>query len=86
MSERTKIALASLAMDLKRVALGLHRGSNKMSERFLKEAVERRKEIDKKDVDLYIRNILKDLDQNKDAEDLLMYSILLENYVRKKYL
>lgn len=88
-----KIALESLSMDLKRVTLGLQRGSKKIVRQFTEEALQRKKEIDLKYVDSYIRKILgklpvvlKEGDEKKKAEDLLMYSILLQNYVRKKYL
>ena len=74
-----KIILESLASDLKRVALGFGRGSNQMAERFSKEALRRSNEVDKKRIPLYMRNILnslqltiKDTDQVKKAEDLLM--------------
>ncbi|KKR50041.1 MAG: hypothetical protein UT87_C0021G0001, partial [Candidatus Levybacteria bacterium GW2011_GWC1_40_19] len=38
---RNKIAIESLSMDLLRVALGYHRGSNKMTKNFLREAKKR---------------------------------------------
>ena len=39
--------------------------------------------MDLKRVDSHIVNILEDIKTNKDAEDLLMYSTLIQNYVRK---
>ena len=42
MKNTTYIALASLAMDLKRVALGYHNGSRDTAVRFLKEAIKRK--------------------------------------------
>lgn len=36
-----KYILESLASDLKRVALGMHRGSNQMAKKFLDEALKR---------------------------------------------
>lgn len=81
-----KIALSSLAMDLRRVALGYHRGSVKMAERFLNEALMREAEIDKAKIKPYLQELLtkvKDLqaiaDEQKKAEDALMYSILFQN-------
>lgn len=80
-----KLALASLAMDLKRVALGYYRGSDTMAERFFEEIIKRRNEIDRKSVKPYIRKILDNLElmkqKNKEdiAEDALMYSTLLQN-------
>lgn len=82
---KNKLALSSLAMDLKRAALGYHGNSNKMADRFLHEAIKRKKEIDLKEVKPYIEKILGKLDEmiNKDnhakAEDALMYSTLFQN-------
>lgn len=83
--DKQKIILSSLAMDLNRVALGLHRGSETMAKRFFQEALQRKSELDLKSVPPYIRNILSQLDFGKInkqfAEDALMYSILFQNYV-----
>lgn len=76
------IALSSLSMDLKRAALAFWRGSTGVAQRFLDESLERKEEIDLEKIDPYISNILKKIN-NKDAENLLMYSILIQNYVRK---
>lgn len=82
---KNQIALSSLAMDLKRVALGYHRNSDKMAERFLEEALKRRDEIDVKEVKSYIRKLLgkiegiKNSGREEKAEDALMYSILFQN-------
>lgn len=76
------VALGSLAMDLKRAALAFWRGSRGVAQTFLEESLERKKDIDLGRIDPYISSILKDIN-NKDAEDLLMYSILIQNYVRK---
>lgn len=81
-----KLALASLAMDLKRVALGYYKNQNKMADKFLEEAIKRKKEINQNFVKPHIRRILDDLDElnlkedKKDAaEDALMYSTLIQN-------
>lgn len=88
MSKKSKnqIALSSLAMDLKRVALGYHRGSVTTADRFLKEALKRKEEIDTTLVKPYVKKLLDKLDvfaKEKDimrkAEDALMYSTLLQN-------
>jgi hypothetical protein len=83
-----KIALSSLAMDLKRAALGFYRGSDVMAERFVKEALKREKEINFKSTRPYIKNICGKLkkclakkDKKDAAEDLLMYSALFQNSV-----
>lgn len=86
---KNKIALESLAMDLKRVALSYHRNSIIMARRFYEEALKRQKEIDTTSVKPYIKNILEKINQlqnyNNDriAEDSLLFSILLQNYTQK---
>lgn len=80
-----KAIMESLAMDLKRVAIGAYRGSNVTAARFLQEALVRKSEIDKKNIPSYIKKVLskihtkKNIDQ-KFAEDILMYSTLFQNY------
>ncbi len=85
----TKNSLASLALDLNRVALGLNRGSEAMAERFFQEALVRKSEINTNKVPVYITKILAKIDQNINlnqafAEEALVYSILLENFVTKR--
>jgi hypothetical protein len=82
-----KIILESLSMDLLRVAKGFHRGSYKMAERFLEEALIRKYEIEENDLKPYFKNTLvkmekslNGLDIKKKAEDALMYSTLVRNY------
>ena len=79
-------------MDLERVAMGYQRGSVKMADRFLEEALKRRNEIDQKKVRPYIKDLLFQLDNLKNekdkkkvAEDALMYSILFQNYSQKYF-
>ena len=86
MSE-TKIALSSLALDLKRVALGYWKGSDETAGRFVEEALERKKELDKVEVKPYLRQLLDQLpqvvaqeDKKRLAEDALMYSTRFQNY------
>ena len=73
-------------MDLKRAALGYNRGSLKMANRFLKEALKRKSEIDRSDVKPYVSKLLdkvgkleNEQDAIRIAEDALMYSTLLQN-------
>ena len=80
----------SLASDLKRVCLGLHRGSIGMANTFKKEALKRKQEVDLTEAKPYITKLLtrmeKDLSQDdnqKMAEDALMYSTLFQNYSQK---
>ena len=86
-----KLILESLAMDLKRIALGLQRGSISMAERFIKEALKRKNELDIKSLKPYVQKLigrmedsLKGKDPQKKAEDALMYSTLFQNAALKK--
>jgi len=83
---KNEIAISSLAMDLKRVALGYYKGSDRTASRFAQEVLKRKEEIN--DVKPYIKRILNKLpqtltqkDKMKLAEYALMYSTLLQNYV-----
>lgn len=85
-----KLALASLAMDLKRTATGYHRGSVKTGERFFREALQRKEEIDIENVKPYLQKLLKQLstidfeeEKEKVAEKALTYSILFQNAALK---
>lgn len=81
-----KILVESLSMDLLRVALGLRRGSLKMAERFKEEALKRQGELQIYATPPYLKKLLtnsgKALDANLE-EDILMYSILFQNFARK---
>lgn len=86
---KNKIALSSLAMDLKRVALGYHNGSEKTAQRFSEEAINRIGDIDLAKVAPYIRKALtrsKTILMKKEksiAEDALMYSTIFQNAALK---
>lgn len=84
--DNNKIALSSLALDLWRVALGYHRGSNKMAERFYEEALKRKAEIDTSKIKPYVKTLLDKIellqlekDDMQRAEDALMYSTIFQN-------
>lgn len=85
-----KQILAGLAMDLKRVALGLHNNSFRMADIFLVEALKRKSEIDSTKILPYMQNILNSIDALADQdfeqkkENALMYSIRIQNYVLYK--
>lgn len=88
---KEKYILSSLAMDLKRVAVGYQRGSFKMAQRFYDEALKRKCELKQNTLPIYIQKILKQLDnlmlkskQDRIAEDALMYSIIIQNYALYK--
>lgn len=82
-----KIILGSLAMDLKRAALGYHRRSYVMANNFLEEAIKRTKEYKQENTKPYLLNILDKIEnlktQSEDelAENALMYSTLIQNFV-----
>lgn len=85
---KEQIAISSLAMDLKRVALGYHNGSERMAKRFSEEALKRKDEIT--DPPSYLKKILESLpqtlsqnDKGRLAEDALMYSTIFQNYALK---
>ena len=87
---KNKVAIESLSMDLLRVALGYHKGSIKMAERFSEEAQKRIAEIEKSKVKPYFAKILNSLpselskkDRLEIAENALMYSTLCRNYAKK---
>lgn len=84
--DKNKIILGSLAMDLKRVALGYYRNSTRVAEVFMGEAMKRKEEVDLEKVEPYIKDLLSKLeemrsekDKQKVAEDALMYSTLFQN-------
>lgn len=82
-----KIILESLAMDLKRAAIGYHRKSYAMADRFLAEAIKRKNEFKKENTRPYLLQILENIEKLKTqpgdelAENALMYSTLIQNYV-----
>ena len=85
-----QVVLSSLAMDLRRVAMGYHRGSKKIAERFFEEALKRKDEVDRGKVKLYVSKLLdqlpdvtKQADGQRIAEDILMYSTLFQNAAMK---
>jgi hypothetical protein len=87
---KNKIAIESLSMDLLRVANGLHKGSRNTAQRFSEEARVRCSEIKKGEVKPNFAQILdkvvttlSNLDEDRTAEDALMYSVLCKNYARK---
>lgn len=88
-----KIVLSSLAMDLKRVALGYYRGSFKTADLFLQEALKRTAEVDRSKVKPGIIKIIEKVndlrlenDKKKAAEDALLYSTLIQNAALSKNL
>ncbi len=89
---KQKVIIESLAMDLKRVAIGLYKGSDSMANRFKEEALKRQVELETQEINDYLKNLLsrskKVLKSHGErvAEDALMYSTLFQNYAIKKFL
>ena len=82
----TKMLIGSLSNDLYRVATLANRGSIDNAKTFHKESQRWIRELEHKSLKPYMKQIilhLKKTDVNnikQDAEDYLMYSILLQNY------
>lgn len=83
--------LGALALDLRRVAQGYYRGSEKMAIRFAQEARVRKKELENADIKDYLFKLLSKMDEMLDqkdhkklAEDALMYSVLFQNAAIRK--
>ena len=55
---KNKLALSSLALDLKRMALAYHRGSEKVAARFFEEALKRKQEVDVSKIKPYVVDLL----------------------------
>lgn len=78
-------------MDLLRVALGLHRGSFKMANRFKEEALKRQEELGSQPTSPYLKTLLIKSEKTlnnagiETAEDILMLSVLFQNFARKYY-
>lgn len=84
--DKNKIAIESLASDLKRVALLRHRGSVQAADRFSAEAQKRAGEIDIQETRPYIQKILANVSKAvTDSDTALMYSTLLQNYTLRHY-
>jgi len=80
-----KQILGALALDLKRAALGYHRGSIVMGDKFFQEAIKRKNEIEIDSLKPYLVKLLNDMENLKKtkrdriAEDALFYSTLFQN-------
>ena len=80
-----RIALSSMAMDLKRVALGYHRGSNIMAERFLEEALKRKNDLDISKLKPYLKKIIQNLERiqsQKDKHEVAEYALLCSTLIQ----
>lgn len=78
--------LSSLAMDLRRVAMGYNRGSRKLAQKFFQESIKRKDSLDTELLRPYLQDLIRHFpmiinqaDEQKIAEDALTYSILFQN-------
>ena len=76
--------IGALAMDLKRVALAKHQGSKRVADRFWQEVIKRKTEVLKTELPNYLKNLYVQIENNNDKDNLLMYSVVLQNYARKQ--
>lgn len=81
MTNNQKIILESLSMDLLRASLGRYRGSHKMADRFIAESERWIAELKGRDNVVMLEKIKITLTRQDDrqAEDLMMYSTLIRN-------
>jgi len=81
MKNDQKIIVQSLSMDLLRAALGRHRGSHTMADRFIEESKKRLSELDASFNQSLISKlqIVLSTKSDRQAEDLLMYSTIFRN-------
>lgn len=86
-----KIIIESLAMDLKRVALGLNKGSLTMANRFKDEAFKRAVELENQNPGKYLKKLLSYMKKmikgssERVAEDALMLGTLFQNFALKNF-
>lgn len=76
--------IGALAMDLKRVAMAKHEGSEKVADRFWQEVIRRKNDVIKIKLPNYLLNLYDKLENNRDKDSLLMYSVILQNYARNE--
>ena len=71
-----------MASDSKRVAMGLHRKSSTMVDRFAQEGCKRKSELEISKLPIYLQKLVNNLEfAVKDSDSALMYSTLFQNYV-----
>ncbi len=83
-----KILLESMALDLKRIALGAKGNSQKMTDRFIEEVMKRERLLMKDTIpsslEVVIENMKKKLISSKHlADDALMFSTILLSYSKQ---
>ena len=91
MTDKNKLAIGAMAMDLKRVTMCYYNGSDKTAQRFCEEALKRCDEIDQSKLVPYLKRFINKLpkllnkkDNLRVAEDALMLSTIFQNYITQK--
>lgn len=80
-----KMVLMSIASDLKRVAMGLHRNSKTTIDKFTQEVLCRKQEIDISLLDKYMQDWIAKLDLAvSNPDDALLLSTVIQNYSQYK--
>lgn len=81
--ETERQIIGSLAMDLKRVALAKHNNSKNTADRFWQEVMKRKSTVLSLGIPEYLNNLYEKIEENTDKDNLLMYSIILQNYATR---
>lgn len=76
--------IGALAMDLKRVALAKYNNSQNTADRFWQEVMKRKSMMLNLEIPDYLKNLYEKIEKNTDKDNLLMYSIILQNYATRK--
>ena len=76
--------IGGLAMDLKRVALAKHNNSKNTADRFWQEVMKRKSIVMSLKLPEYLKNLYEKIEKNTDKDNLLMYSVILQNYATRK--
>ncbi|MBI2590255.1 MAG: hypothetical protein HYW33_00020 [Candidatus Blackburnbacteria bacterium] len=85
-----KFLIGSIVSDLRRASLYMHLGSLSTASHFAHEAIETKKRVNMEMISPHVARILEETektlkkpDGDHKAEDILMYSILLQNFAQK---
>lgn len=93
MINTSSVLLQNIALDLDRISTSLSRNSFAVAKRFDQEVIKQQKQINSLGLPIYIKKIVSALpqalsqkDTTQKADDALMYSVLLQNFVAKNTL
>lgn len=81
--EIDKQIIGALAIDLKRVAMAKYNKSENVANRFWQEVMNKKSDVSGIKLPNYLTNLYSYLENHKDKDSLLMYSVILQNYARK---